>query len=149
VSDYLTHFIVNAGMVEFSTSDGQCWRMRQPTPEEAAGGDSAARLAREAVLSDPRLASLAADAEALQREAAVRASAARAVYLVPLLLQTGSGEQAYNVHNPASMAEFEALDGDLIAEFCGVLWGPIAQAIIEAKKKSRSGLSVKSKSASS
>lgn len=137
MSDYLTHFIVNAGVVEFSTGDGQHWRMRQPTPEEAAGGDSAARLTREAVLADTRLTALARNEAALEREAAIRATAARAAYLVPLLLQTADGSPAFDVHNPASLAEFEAMDGDLIAEFCGVLWGPITQAIIEAKKKSR------------
>jgi hypothetical protein len=145
---HLTDFIINAGVVTFATSDGSTWQMRQPTPEEAAAGDSAARLAREATLGDARLALLAGNAAALEREAALRATAARATYLLPLLLLDAGGRRAYDVYSVASLAEFEALPPGVIAEMCEVLWGPITQAIIDAKKKSISALSGGSKSAS-
>lgn len=145
---YLTEFIINAGVVSFETSDGQRWQMRQPTPEEAAGGDSAARLAREAVRGDARLRQLAPSDAALEREAAIRATAARAAYLLPLLLLDEQGQPAYNVFDEASLAAFEALPGGIVTEMCQVLWGPVTEAIVEAKKKYRPASSGGSSSAS-
>ncbi len=136
---HLTEFIINAGVVSFETSDGQRWQMRQPRPEEAAGGDSAARLAREAVRDDAPL----------EREAAIRSTAARATYLLPLLLLDEQGQPAFDVYSRASLDDFEALDPGIIAEMCAVLWGPITEAIIDAKKKLRPPSSGASSSASS
>ncbi len=146
---HLTEFIINAGVVSFETSDGRRWQMRQPRPEEAAGGDSAARLAREAVRDDARLRQLAPNDAALEREAAIRATAARATYLLPLLLLDEQGQPAFDVYSRASLDEFEALDPGIIAEMCAVLWGPITEAIIDAKKKLRPPSPGASSSASS
>lgn len=140
---YLEKFIVEAGKVVFTTGDGRRWRMRQPTPDEAANGDSAYRLAQRRVLEDKRLADLAGSDEELKREARIRASAAEAMYLLPLLLEkpvvssqmSDGWLPAFDVFDAASMAEFEALEGAVITEMTAVFWGPIQQAIREAKKK--------------
>ena len=84
---YLEKFITEAGKVSFSTADGRRWRMRQPTPEEAANGDSAYRLAYRRVMEDERLANLAGLVAELEREARVRGNAAEVVYLLPVLLE--------------------------------------------------------------
>lgn len=147
---HLEQFIIEAGHVAFSTSDGRRWRMRQPTPDEAASGDSAYRVMHRRVMEDKRLADLAGGETALKREAHIRASAAEAVYLLPLLLErpvrgqgSGVGGQeenwrpAFDVFDPASMAEFEELDGAIVSEMTAIYFGPIQTAISEAKKKSR------------
>jgi hypothetical protein len=121
--------------------------MRQPTPEEVADGDSAARLAREAVLADSRLRELARNEDAHRREADIRATAARVIYLLPLLLQDDDGQPAFNVHDAGSMADFEALEPAILTEMIKIYWGPITEAMVEAKKKSRLPSSAKSKSA--
>lgn len=148
---HLAEFITEAGRVAFQTPDGRRWRMRQPTPEEAASGDSAYRLMYETVMKDGRLRELARDEEALRKEARIRAVAAEAMYMIPLLLEapptppacggeisTGGGEwgRAFDVFRQADMAEFEELDEDVLAEMTQVYLGPIQEAIVEAKKKS-------------
>lgn len=145
---YMEKFIIEAGKVSFATADGRRWRMRQPTPEEAANGDSAYRLAYRRVMEDGRLMELAGSKEDLEREARIRASAAEAVYLLPLLLEKEAGQvagpqghkeeiwlPAFNVFDPALMAEFEALDGAIVAEMTQVYWGPVQEAVRQAKKK--------------
>lgn len=133
---HLTQFIVSAARIAFETPDGQRWRMRQPTPDEAADGDSAYRLARQRVIADGRLKELAGGGEALEREANARAAAAEAIYMLPLLLEREDGERAFDVFDAASLAEFEALSRDVIIEMTKTYWGVIQQAIAEAKKKS-------------
>jgi hypothetical protein len=143
VSDikHLTQFIVDAARVAFETPDGQRWRMRQPTSDEAADGDSAYRLARQRVLQDGRLKELAGGKAALEAEASARAAAAEAVYMLPLLLEREDGQAAFDVFDAASLAEFEALPREVIIEMTKIYWGPIQQAAQEAKKKSRPGSS--------
>lgn len=146
---YLSQFIIEAGKMTFTTPDGQQWRMRQPTPDEAADGDSAYRLAHQRILNDNRLKELAGSEEALQREAAIRATAAEAVYMLPLLLETKQEKEwvvAFDPFDQESLAEFEALNIKTIAEMTKIYWGPIQQAIYEAKKKSQSDLSIESPS---
>jgi hypothetical protein len=140
---HLAEFIIEAGKITFSTADGHCWRMRQPTPDEAASGDSAYRLAYRQVMDDKRLANLAGSPAELEREARIRASAAQAIYLLPLLLEkpgmlAGEWVPAFDPFSDVSMAEFEALDGAVIAEMVTVYWGPIQEAASQAKKKSPS-----------
>lgn len=145
---HLDQFIIEAGCVPFTTSDGRQWRMCQPTPDEAASGDSAYRVMYRRVMEDKRLAELAGSEEALRQEARTRGSAAEALYLIPLLLQkpgianqgpesTGPGAwvRAFDVFDPASLAEFESLAPGLIAEMTQVYFGLIQQAIDQAKKK--------------
>lgn len=134
MSDYLTNFIITASRTEFEAG-GRQWRLRQPTPEEAADGDSAYRLARRRVLDDVRLAEVAGSREALEREANIRASAAEAVYMLPLLLEKPDGEPAFNPHDPASLARFEALEPAVIQQMVKVYWEVIQKAVTEAKKK--------------
>lgn len=138
---YLEKFIIEAGKVSFTTADGRQWRMRQPSPEEAADGDSAYRLAYRRVMDDKRMADLAGSKEGLEREAQMRGTGAEAVYLLPLLLEkpgniTGEWQPAYNPFDPASLAEFEALGGAVVAEMTKVYLGSIQGAMREAKKKS-------------
>lgn len=133
---HLPQFIISAARIAFETPDGQRWRMRQPTPDEAADGDSAYRLARQRVIADGRLKELAGGGEALEREANARAAAAEAIYMLPLLLEREDGERAFDVFDAASLAEFEALSRDVIIEMTKTYWGVIQQAIAEAKKKS-------------
>ena len=136
MSDYIEKFITEADAVKFTTPDGRRWQMRQPTPEEASNALSAYRLAEERILSDRRLAGLAADQAALEREARTRAMTAQAIYLLPMLLLDEHGQAAFDVFDQASMDEFENLDQAVLQEFFRVLWGPVQQAISEAKKKS-------------
>lgn len=136
---YIEKFILEAGKAGFTTADGRQWRMRQPTPEEAADGDSAYRLAYRRVMEDGRLGNLAQSKEDLEREARVRGSAAEAVYLLPVLLEKPGGGgwlPAFDVFDAASMAEFEALEGAVVAEMSRVYWGPVQEAVRQAKKKS-------------
>lgn len=152
---HLEQFIIEAGKVTFTTADGRCWRMCQPTPEEAADGDSAYRVTHRRVMEDKRLAELAGSKEELEREARIRASAAEAVYLLPLLLEKpmgwgseekqGRGEwmRAFDPFDSVSLAEFEALDGAIVAEMTRIYWSVIQQAIFEAKKKVSGGFLMK------
>lgn len=141
--EYLENFIIEAGTVKFSTPDGRRWQMRQPSPEEAAAGDSAYRLMRQRVLDDTRLGELAASPAALTREAHIRASAAETVYMIPLLLLDDSGGVAFDVHDDQAMTEFEQLPGEVIAKMTQVYWQVVA-AIQEAKKKSTVAFSLPS-----
>lgn len=136
MNDYLGHLIVTAGRAEFCTSDGREWRLRQPTPEEAADGDSAYRLAHRRVMDDVRLAELAGSEAALAREASTRGAAAEAVYLLPLLLEKPDGERPFDVHNPESLKRFEELEPAIVQEMVRAYWDVIQRAAIEAKKKS-------------
>lgn len=138
-TDYVTNFIIEAGRVSFEAGE-RVWRMRQPTPEEAADGDSAYRLTHGRVMGDERLLEMAEDGPALEKEAAIRAAAAEAVYMLPLLLETDDGQPAFDVHDADSMAAFEALDPEVIVRMTDVYWGPVQEAIREAKKKSRRDL---------
>ena len=143
--DHTTEFIIKNGKVKFSTTtaDGvvEKWLMRQPSPDEAASGKSAYRLMYGAILSDDRLAELAKDEEALKREAHIRGAAAEVLYMLPLLLQRPGGRQAFDVFDHDSLAEFNAFGDEhpeVIAQMSRVYWNPVQEAIIEAKKKSRS-----------
>lgn len=138
--EYLEKFIIEAGVIKFSTPDGRRWQMRQPSPDEAAAGDSAYRLMRQRVLDDQRLGELAASPAALKQEAHIRASAAEAVYMIPLLLLDDSGSVAFDVFDDQAMVEFEQLPGEVIAKMTQVYWQVMA-AIQEAKKKSAAGSS--------
>jgi hypothetical protein len=146
--DYLTNFIINAGRLEFETSDGEKRYLRQPTPEEAADGDSAYRIAYRRVLDDARLRELAENEEELKREARVRGAGAEAMYMMPLLLEDERGNPLYDVHSETSLAEFETMDPAIAAELAAMYLGPLVEAINEAKKKSVSILSTGSRSAS-
>lgn len=138
-ADYLTQLITTGSAAPFATTDGQRWRMRQPTPEQSADGSSAYRLMHGRVMNDLRLQELADDGPALKREANIRASAAEAAYMLPLLLEVPDGPDdwrlAFDVFDLESLAEFEALEPGLVAEMTAVYWGTIQAAIVEAKKK--------------
>lgn len=145
---YLSQFIIEAGKVTFTTPDGQQWRMRQPTPDEAANGFSAYRMTLEAILNDKHLAQFSSNQTTLEKEARVRANTAQALYLLPLLLEIKKEEEwqpAFNVFDETSMEKFEELAQDqaFMACWLKVLWGPILTAIREAKKKSLANSSVK------
>jgi hypothetical protein len=144
---HLDQFIIDAGKIAFTTSDGRRWRMRQPTPDEAASGDSAYRIMHRRVMEDRRLAELAGPSTGsgeagLRQEAHTRGSAAEALYLIPLLLEkevaNGEWRMAFDVFDPASMATFESLEPALVAEMTQVYFGLIQNAISQAKKKSPS-----------
>jgi len=140
MADYMEKFIIEAGKVKFSTDDGRKWQMRQPTPDEAAAGDSAYRIAYDSVMNDDRLRDLAKGAMALKKEAGIRGSAAEAVYMLPLLLERQRGENwrpAFDVHDAEDMARFERLSPGVVVEMTRIYWGPVQQAIREAKKKSQ------------
>lgn len=132
--EYLEQFIIEGGTVKFSTADGRRWQMRQPSPDEAAAGDSAYRLMRQRVLDDKRLGELAANPAALKQEAHIRASAAESVYMIPLLLLDDSGNVAFDVFDDQAMAEFEQLSAEVIGRMTHVYWSIMA-TIGEAKKK--------------
>ena len=131
---YQSNFIIEARRVSFEAGGRRYW-MRQPTPEEAADGDSAYRLAYQRVLDDKRLVSLAGDEKAIEREARIRAAASEALYLIPLLLEDEDGAAAFDVFDPDSMAEFETLPPEVITRMTEVFWGPIQDAMLDAKKK--------------
>ncbi len=132
---YIGHLATNGSAVPFETADGRKWHLRQPMPDEAADGDSAYRLMYNRVLKDKRLEMLAEDHDAHLREAGIRAAAAEVAYLLPVLLQDEDGQPAYNVLDDSSLAEFEALPGDIVVEMTKVYWGPVQQAMADAKKK--------------
>jgi hypothetical protein len=131
---YLTNFIITAGKANFTTGDGETWQMRQPTPEEAADGDSAYRLAYNRVMKDARLSNLAGGHEALEREARIRGAAAEVVYMLPMLLEKND-KPVFNVFSEASLAEFELLPAKVIGEMTSMYYGLIQEAINQAKKK--------------
>src|SRR5262245_33293592 len=112
---HLASFITNAGKYPFETpaagdSPARRWLMRQPTPDEAASGASAWRITYSVTVKDKRLFELAGGDEALkeeraaaqkrgdkelpripfelEKEARIRARAAEATYMLPLLLET-------------------------------------------------------------
>jgi len=108
--DYLSDFIINARRLPLD--DGNF--LRQPTPDEALGADSAFRLAYEAVMNDKRLADLAADDMALKLEAARRGRIGEALYMVPLLLEAEDGKPLFNVYSDVSLEKFEEAEQELI-----------------------------------
>lgn len=138
MADYLEKFIIEAGKIKFETPDGRKWQMRQPSPEEASNALSAYRLTQESVLQDDRLRSLTSETK-LRREANARAATAQALYLVPLLLEDETGQPVFDVFDKASMAEFEATPVEILNVWLKIFWGPVTQAIKEAKKKSAAG----------
>lgn len=148
---HLSQFIITAGKVAF-VAGGRKWLMRQPSPEEAADGDSAWRIAYSRVMKDARLRELAGDdKQELEKEARIRAAAAESVYMLPLLLQLpgddGPSRPAFDVFDEESMAEFERLGSEVISEMTHIYFGAIRGAIREAKKKSTPPLSLASSSA--
>lgn len=139
---HLTEFITNASKFPFETpasgdQPARRWLMRQPTPDEAASGDSAYRMTYNVVMKDKRLQDLAKnDKLELEREARIRASAAEAIYMIPLLLETPAGQPAFDVADEESLAEFEALGSEIVVEMTSVYFGVVKLATLEAKKKS-------------
>lgn len=136
MDDYLTSFIVNASKVKFTTGDGRRWQMRQPTPEEAADGDSAYRLAYNRIKNDKRLGGLAEDKNSLEHEARIRGAAAEVAYMLPLLLEKEDSTPAFDIYSPVSLEEFETTDAAIIKEMSEAYWKMIQAAISQAKKKS-------------
>jgi hypothetical protein len=137
---HLSQFIITAGKVAF-VAGGRKWLMRQPGPEEAADGDSAWRIAYGRVMKDRRLRELAGDDKPeLEKEARIRAAAAESIYMLPLLLELPGDDDparpAFDVFDPESLAEFEALGSEVISEMTHIYFGAIRGAIREAKKKS-------------
>ena len=133
--NYLNELIVSGANVQFDTPDGTHWQMRQPTSAQMSDAYSAYKLQYDAIMDDVRLRELAYDETALQSEAHKRGIAAQIAYILPLLLCDERGMLVYDVHNPASLAEFEELPADAIAEMAAVFFGVIMGAIDEAKKK--------------
>lgn len=140
---HLTEFITTAAKYPFETPatenyDARRWLMRQPLPDEAASGDSAYRVTYNLVVKDRRLLDLAkGDRAELEREARIRASAAEALYMLPLLLiDPETGAPAYGVADERSLSEFEALDPEIIVKMTGVYFEVVKLAIDSAKKKS-------------
>jgi hypothetical protein len=144
---HLTSFITSAGKVPFEAG-GNRWLMRQPLPDEAADGDSAYRIAYNRVMKDKRLKDLAqGDKLEIEREARIRATAAEAIYMLPLLLETPTGEPAFDVADEASLSAFEQLEPEVIIELTRIYFEVIKLAISEAKKKSTADSSSESGSA--
>lgn len=139
---HLAEFITTAAKFPFETpaagaSQARRWLMRQPLPDEAASGDSAYRIAYNITMKDKRLRDLAkGDKVEIEREARIRATAAEAIYMLPLLLETPDGGPVFDIADPESMAEFEALDPEIIIEMTQVYHDFVKLAIYEAKKKS-------------
>jgi hypothetical protein len=151
---HLTEFITNAGKFPFETPasgnlPARKWLIRQPTPDEAASGESAYRVTYNVVMKDKRLKDLAKDNKPeLEREARIRANAAEAIYMLPLLLEDpATGEPAFDVSSEESLAEFEALTPQIVVEMTRVYFDVVKLAISEAKKKSQTAFSSASGSA--
>lgn len=145
---HLSQFITTGAKYPFETPESgdtpaRRWLMRQPLPDEAADGDSAYRIAYSRVMRDRRLKDLAGPyRDEAEKEARIRASAAEAIYMLPLLLEDPeTGAPAFDVSSEQSMAEFEALDPAVVVEMARVYWETVKLAIDSAKKKSTTAFS--------
>lgn len=152
---HLTEFITSAAKYPFETPatgnyPARRWLMRQPTPDEAASGDSAYRITYNVTVKDKRLKDLAkGDKSELEKEARIRANAAEVVYMLPLLLvDPETGASTFDVADEESLSEFEALDPEIMIEMTRVYFDVIKLAMHEAKKKSPAASSSGSNSAS-
>jgi hypothetical protein len=145
---HLAEFITTGANYPFETPatdnyPARRWLMRQPTPDEAASGDSAYRITYNVTMKDRRLRDLAqGDKAEIEREARIRANAAESIYMLPLLLiDPETNGPAFDVADEESLAEFEALDPEIVVEMTRVYWEVVKFAIDSAKKKSTTALS--------
>jgi hypothetical protein len=141
---HLGQFIIEGGRVPlpFETEGGRQWYMRQPSAEEDADGKSAYRLGYNRVKSNDRLADLGNSEDDIEREARIRAAASELAYMLPILIEDATGRRIFDPFNRADMERFEALDQAVISSLAAAYWGPIQQAISEAKKKSARNFSI-------